>query len=178
VVRGAALAFVDDDGLGEAILGAHAVAAPEELQEAKATFEYGGTVAQSSLDGLPEAEAWSSERNSTGAGDEFAWRAAVADEVGEAEVEEEEDEVAGLVKIPDEVDVLLVKNLEAPEGFAGRPEDDDDEDVDDIAEEALPEGGEGEAVELLQAGGVVGVEEARGGAEFGLGGWHGVCERG
>lgn len=173
-----AFALVDDDGFCEAILRAHAVAAPEELEETEAALEDGCAVAQGSFDGLPQAEARTCERNSTGAGDEFARRAAVADEVGEAEVEEDEDDVAGLVKVPDDVDVLLMKNLAAPDDLDGSPQDDDDEDVDEVAEDSLPEGGEGFAVQLLHARGFVGVEEAWVGVGFRLGGGgHGVCDR-
>lgn len=44
------LAHVDDDGLGEAILGAHAIRTPEILQEAEGAF-----------DGLPLSEARTDE---------------------------------------------------------------------------------------------------------------------
>ena len=53
--------------------------------------------------------------------DPLAGRAAVADEVGEAEVEQQENEVARLVKIPDKVDLLLVEDFDAPENFDTAP---------------------------------------------------------
>jgi hypothetical protein len=158
--REAAFALVDDNGLGEAILRAHAVLAPEELQKAEATFEDSGAVAEGALDGLPESETTVLERDGAGPSDPLARRAAVAQEVGKTEVEEQEDEISGLVKIPDEVDVLLVKELDAVENFAWRPENDGDEEIDDVAEQALPEGGEGKAFELVHAGGFVGVKAA------------------
>jgi hypothetical protein len=38
--RSAAPALIDDDGFGEAILRAHAIFAPEELEEAEAALEF------------------------------------------------------------------------------------------------------------------------------------------
>jgi hypothetical protein len=49
------MALVDDDGFSEAILRAHAVVAPEELQEAEAAFEHRRAITERSFDRLPES---------------------------------------------------------------------------------------------------------------------------
>src|ERR1035438_8929215 len=43
------LPHVDDDGFGEAVLGAHAIFAPEILQKSEAAFEHGGSLAEGGL---------------------------------------------------------------------------------------------------------------------------------
>ena len=80
----------------------------------------------------------------------FARRAAVADVVGEAKVQQQENEVARLVKIPDDVDLLLVEDFDPPENLDRSPENNGDQDIDDIADQPLPKGGEGQTLELLQ----------------------------
>ena len=52
---GLRLPYVDHDGFGEAVLGAHAILAPEVLEKSEAAFEHGGSVAERSLDRLPHA---------------------------------------------------------------------------------------------------------------------------
>ena len=161
-------ALVDHDGFGEAVLRAHSILAPEKLQEAEAAFEHGGAIAQRSFDRLPKSEAMLRERNGARARYPFAGRAAVADVVGEAEVEQKENEIACLVEIPDDVDLLLVEDFDAPENLHGRPEDERDEEIDGIAQQPLPEGGERQAVELLQARGFMRAKEAPCGASGGF----------
>ena len=157
---GRARSGVDDDGFGKAVLGALAIAVPEELEEAEAELEDGGAVAEGSLDGLPAAEAGAGERNGAGAGDPFAGSAAVAEIVGEAPIENGDDNVAGFVEIPVEVDFVLVANEVAEAAFERSPDEDGKEEIDDVAEDALGEGGEEDAVELVGAGGFVRVETA------------------
>lgn len=164
-----AASFVDDDGFGEAVLGAHAVLAPEELEKAETSFENGGSITEGALDGLPEPQAGTGERDGARAGYEFTRRAAVAKVIEEAEVEKHEEQIAGLVEIPDQADVLLVEDFEAPENFDGRPEEDGKDQVDEIAQEALGEGGEGETVESAQAGTFMSMKAAR----TGMDGWFG-----
>jgi hypothetical protein len=163
--------LIDDDGFCEAILRAHAVVAPEELHETEAALEHGSAVAQRSLNGLPEAEARVGEGYGSGAGHPLARRAAVADEIGEAEVKEKEEQVAWLVEIPNQMNLLLVKNLETPEEFDRRPQEDSDQDVNGVSEEALAECGERHAIQFVHARGFVGTEAA--GRFFGRSG-HGI----
>lgn len=157
----AAPAFVDDDCLSETVLRAHPVRAPEELQKAKAAFEDSGSVAERTLDGLPEAETTAVERDGTGAGEPFAWSASVSEEVEEAEIEQREDDVARLMKVPNDMNGVLVEDPDAPEDFKRRPEEDGEQEVDGVAEKTLPEGGEGQAFELFRARGFVSVKAAR-----------------
>jgi hypothetical protein len=164
------MALVDDDGFSEAILRAHAVVAPEELQEAEAAFEHRRAITERSFDRLPEAEARMRERNGARARDPLTRRATVADEVGETEIEEEEEEIAGLVEVPYEVNVLFVEHFDTPEDLRGSPENDSDEDVDGVAKDALRESGEGHALELMQAAGFVRVKTAGAGLGFRFGG--------
>lgn len=169
------LPFIDDDGFREAILGAHAVLAPEELQEAEAALKNGGTIAKGAFDGLPEAQAWVREGDSAGAGDPFAGRPPVAEVIEQPEVEEHDDEVAALMEIPNDMEGLFVKDLDAPQDLDRSPEEDGEEEVDGIAEEALAEGGEGATFQGLQAGALMGVKAAwRGtGRDFFHGSGHG-----
>jgi hypothetical protein len=170
-------ALVDDDGFGEAILRALTIGAPEKLEKAETAFEDSGSIAESALDGLPKAEPMVGERDGTSTGDEFARRAAVADEVGKAEVEKEKDEIAGLVKIPDDVDMGFVEDFQSPENLTGRPQDDGDNEVEEVAEEALRESRQRSAFELVHARGFVSVKDApkmRGVCGLGAGGHGGL----
>src|SRR5581483_8397573 len=101
------------DGFGEFVLGAHAVFIPEKLEEADAAFEDGGAIAEGAFDGLPEAEAFAFERNGAGAGDPFPGGASIAEVVGEAPIEEHDDDVAFFVEVPAELDISLVKDVPA-----------------------------------------------------------------
>lgn len=170
---GLAAAFVNDDGLGKTILCAHAVFAPEELEEAETALEHRSAVAEGSLDGLPQSQTVMSERDGARTGDPFSRCAAVADEVGETKVEYEEDEIAGLVKIPDDVHGSFVENLEAPENFGRSPKNDGDDEVEKVAEHALRKGGKEQTLEFLHACGFMRAKGAAAGAGLFLdGGGH------
>jgi hypothetical protein len=52
----AVAAFGDNDGFGEAVLGAAAVGVNEKLQEAEAKFESGRAVAKGPFDRVPKGE--------------------------------------------------------------------------------------------------------------------------
>ena len=86
-------AFGDDDGFGEAVLGAAAVGVDEELDESEAAFEGGGAVAEGSFDGVPEADVRVHERDDADLHEAFAGGAAVALPEKDAEVEDGDDDV-------------------------------------------------------------------------------------
>lgn len=156
------LSDIDDDGFGQAVLGAHAIGIPEELQAPETQFEDGGAVAEATLDGLPESQPLAGERYGPGARNPLARRLAVAKVVGQSPVKNHDDDVAGLVKIPDKANVGLVEHEAAPTELEGRPKHDCDEEVDHVAEKPLPEGGERQAMQFLKTGGMVRVESAPG----------------
>jgi hypothetical protein len=143
---------INDDGFGQAVLGAHAVAVPEELEEAEACFKDGGAVAEGAFGGLPEPHSFAGKRERPDTRDPLSWSLAVAEVVGQAEIEQDDGEVAGFVEIPLEIDVILMKDVIAPRGFERRPDDDRQEDVDGIAEKPLPEGRERYPFEGLHPG--------------------------
>ena len=86
-----AWAVENDDGFGEAIVGALVVGVEEVLDEAEAAFEGGGAVAEGALDGLPKRELGMGEGDDANAEKAFARGAAVGEAEEEAEVEDEED---------------------------------------------------------------------------------------
>ena len=49
---------IHNDGFGQPVLGAHAVAVPEELEEAETCFEDSGAVAEGAFGGLPGPHAF------------------------------------------------------------------------------------------------------------------------
>jgi len=156
------LPHVDDDGFGEAVLGAHAILAPEVLQKSEAAFEHGGSVAEGSLDRLPCPHPRMGERYGPRAGDPLAGGPSVAQVVGEAVVEDQDDDVAEFVEVPREMDFMLVKDEDAPAGLRRSPEQDGEDEIDGIAEESLAKGRERQAFEFVQTCGLGGVKMAGG----------------
>jgi hypothetical protein len=55
-------------------------------------------------------------------------------------IENQNDDVPGFVKVPDEVDVRLVQKKASPGRFKREPDDDRDEEVHEVPEQPLPEG--------------------------------------
>ena len=75
------------------------------------------------------------------------------------------------MKIPDNVNSLLVENLDAPENFEWCPENDGQKEVDEISEQPLPEGREGQAFQLSHPRCLMRVKAAGGQRGRGLLGW-------
>lgn len=179
VLDGAEAAFSDDDGFGEAVLGAAAIGVDEELEEAEASFQGGGTVAQGSFDRVPEGEVRVNDGEDADAEEPFAGSASFAEPGKGAEVEDGDEQLGeeadalvvdvlvegGVIGfdvefVPAERDVQAIdRNSFVGEDFRvapGAEEDAEEKDCDDeggIEEEsegATPEGSEFDAVELLQ----------------------------
>ncbi len=141
------LSDVDHDSFGEAVLRAHPVGIPEELEESDTALKDCGAIAKSSLDGLPEAHALAGERDYAGAGDPFAGRLAVAEIVGQSPVENHRNDVSCFMKIPDDADFCLMEDEFAPGEFKGKPEGDGDHEVNEVAKDTLAECGKQQSIE-------------------------------
>ena len=115
------LAEVDNDGLGEAILRAHAILVPEELEESKTSFKDGGAIAEGPLKRLPKPHASAGQRNDTGTSDPLAGRLSVAEEIEETPIENHDYDVARLVKVPAEMNVVFVEAVRVPDKLGGKP---------------------------------------------------------
>jgi len=93
VLHGSVAAFGDNNGFGEAVLGAAAVGVDEELDEAKASLQRCSAITKCALDTVPEAEVPMHERDNADAHDALAWRTAFALPEKNAEVEDGNDDV-------------------------------------------------------------------------------------
>jgi len=87
MLHGLVTAFCDNNGFGEAVLGAAAVGMNKELDEAEASLQRCSAIAKSALDTVPEAKVPMHERDNADAHDALAWRAAFALPEKNAEVE-------------------------------------------------------------------------------------------
>jgi len=105
VLHGFVAAFGNDDGLGEAVLGAAAVGVDEELDEAEAKFEGGGSVAEGSLDRVPEGEVGVDDGDDADTEERFAEGASFAEPGEDAEVEDGDEEFG------EDADTLVVDVL-------------------------------------------------------------------
>ena len=105
MLHGFVAAFGNDDGLGEAVLGAAAVGVDEELDEAEAKFEGGGSVAEGSLDRVPEGEVGVDDGDDADTEERFAEGASFAEPGEDAEVEDGDEEFG------EDADTLVVDVL-------------------------------------------------------------------
>lgn len=87
MLHGLVTAFCDNNGFGEAVLGAAAVGMNKELDEAEASLQRCSAIAKSALDTVPEAKVPMHERDNADAHDALAWRTAFALPEKNAEVE-------------------------------------------------------------------------------------------
>ena len=93
MLHGLVTAFCDNNGFGEAVLGAAAVGMNKELDEAEASLQRGSAIAKGALDAMPEAEVPVHERDNANTHDALARRAAFALPEKNAEVEDGNDDV-------------------------------------------------------------------------------------
>ena len=182
---GAVAAFGDDDGFGEAVLGAAAVGVDEELEEAEAEFEDGGAVAESALDRVPEGEVRMDDRENADAEEPFSGRTPFHPPGEDAEIKDggkgviqkvgplvaDACEFGAVFVVEHEplrtnLDVDILRERVPGEFAPGKVEqgscndgcgedDDDDETIEHKGDGAAPEGCELDAVELEEPGGLV-----------------------
>jgi len=154
-----------DDGFGDAVMHALAVDVDEVLDESEAAFEGRGSVAESTLDGLPERDFGVLEGDDADVQQTLAKSESIGAPDGESGIDDEVREVCEFVKAEVNRDLDgMVRGFEFEVLAGDLNRDIDDEDDEEVYYEGgktLPEGGERTSGERLQTWSLVGIEEAR-----------------